>query len=226
MIQSLEDTLGYHFRDEALLMRALTHTSWAAEHPGQMHNERLEFLGDTVLQMIATDYLYDHYPKLDEGVMTRMRASAVGETSLAKIARDIHLQNEIRVGTGTRRDLPSIMSDAMEAVLAAIYLEAGIEPCRAFMQERLIPAFETARANGGRDEKSRLQEYLQENGTVRIEYRLLERTGPVHDSVFTVGVYCNDRFLAKGMGKSKKAAEQNAAAIALAKRDKESVHEA
>ena len=171
-ISILEEKLGHRFSNRELLLQALTHASATAEVPSLHCNERLEFLGDTVLQMVVTDYIYRHYPQIPEGQLTRMRAAAVSEPSLAQLAERIKLGDYLIMGKGAGRrqgrHLPSVLSDAMEAVVAALYLEAGFGPCQRLLLPSLIPILEDNRESGGRDEKTLLQEKLQENGAVDI----------------------------------------------------------
>jgi len=227
-VAPLEKALGHVFVNKNLLMQALTHSSATAEVSSLPCNERLEFLGDTVLQMVVTDYIFRHYPQIPEGQLTRMRAAAVSEPSLAKLAESLNLSEYLIMGKGAGsekgRHLPSVLSDAMEAVVAAIYLEAGFAPCQKLLLPALIPVLEANRESGGRDEKTLLQERLQVNGTVEIKYELIGQEGPPHDRSFTMAVFCDGKELARGTGKSKKAAQKAAAACALDMMDKEDTH--
>lgn len=227
-MSQLEESLGHKFEKRELLMQALTHSSATAENAMLPCNERLEFLGDTVLQMVVTDYIFRHYPQIPEGQLTRMRAAAVSEPSLAKLAETLNLGEYLIMGKGAGskngRHLPSVLSDAMEAVVAAIYLEAGFVPCQKLLLPALIPVLEANRESGGRDEKTLLQEKLQVNGAVEIRYELIGQDGPPHDRTFVMAVFCNGQELARGEGKSKKAAQKAAAALALDQMEKEESH--
>ncbi len=213
-IQQLEQTLHYQFKDPDLLRTALTHTSFANESriPIQ-HNERLEFLGDSVLSLVAADYLFRHSAQA-EGELTRMRANLVSEKALFRFAQEIELGEYLRLGHGEElgggRKRPSIVSDAFEALIAALYLDGGLETARAF----LLPFLQEG-SHGDTDHKTRLQEVVQHDPEARLEYRVEGETGPEHSKRFTVAVYLNGVRLAQGDGHSKKSAEQRAAEMAL-----------
>ena len=210
----LEEKLGYQFKDRTLLETALTHTSFANESrtPVQ-HNERLEFLGDSVLSVVAADYLFRHSTR-PEGELTRMRASLVSEDALFQFAREIELGEYLRLGHGEElgggRTRPSVVSDAFEAVIAALYLDGGLEAAR-----RFILPFLSEGKTAEEDYKTRLQEVVQQDPGAKLTYVVEGETGPDHAKQFTVGVFCNGRRLAGGVGRSKKAAEQHAAQQAL-----------
>lgn len=217
-MQELEQAVGYTFRDRALLETALTHTSYAneAKH-GTKHNERLEFLGDSVLSIVVADYLFTH-KNMPEGELTRMRASLVCETALFGFAQQIHLGEYLRLGRGEElgggRTRPSVVSDAFEALIAALYLDGGIERARAF----ILP-FVTASLtdkNAEEDYKTHLQEIIQQNPEERLRYVVTSETGPDHDKHFVVEVHLNSNCIGSGEGHSKKQAEQAAAKEALA----------
>ncbi len=210
------------FRDPALLELALTHTSYANEHPelAGAHNERLEFLGDAVLDFIAADWLFHKHPDFDEGRLTTLRAALVRVQTLAELARAIGLPEHLRLGKGEEesggRERANILGDAFEALLGALYLDQGIEAVRAF----LVPLLEQAlvrimQANLDRDAKSRLQEWAQGTLGVTPRYRLVSSEGPDHAKTFTVAVWIGDRMAATGRGSSKQQAEQAAAAYVL-----------
>ena len=208
----LRDRIGHPFADPALLAQALTHRS-----AGAPHNERLEFLGDGVVNLLAAEALYLRWPKADEGVLTRARAELVREASLAAIARELELGQRLTLGPGElksgghRRD--SILSDALEAVIAAVYLDAGLDTCR----EVVLPLFEktmVALASGrvSKDAKTRLQEWLQGRQKALPVYELLSESGEEHAKTFLVRCALNDAGLAaEGQGSSRRAAEQQAA---------------
>jgi ribonuclease-3 len=215
----LEKNIGYKFKNIALLKNALTHTSYAYEH-NVASNEKLEFLGDSILEFISSDYMYGKYTNLKEGEMTKVRATVVCEKSLHKIALKhdfsdfLYLgKSEIMTG-GNKR--PAILADSVEAVIAAIYMDGGLEPARKFIIENLKEEIEIATKNvGKKDYKTVLQEELQKNGEVKIEYKIIKETGPDHDKRFEAEVCLNGNVLATGEGKSKKEAEMQAAKKAL-----------
>ena len=210
----LEEKLGYHFKDKTLLTTALTHTSYANESrtPVQ-HNERLEFLGDSVLSVVAADYLFHHSTR-PEGELTRMRASLVSEDALFQFAQEIELGTYLRLGRGEElgggRERPSVVSDAFEAVIAALYLDGGLEVARSFIQP-----FLTEGKTAEEDYKTKLQEVIQQNPEEKLEYVVTGESGPDHDKHFTVEVHLNSNVIGKGGGRSKKEAEQQAAREAL-----------
>lgn len=207
--------LHYTFQNPVLLQNALTHSSYANEN-GIPNNERLEFLGDSVLGFLAAEYLYQNYPDKPEGDLTRMRAGHVCEQSLAEAARRLDIGASLRLGKGesatggNRRD--SLLADAFEAVLGAMYLDGGVEPCRRLVREVVMSTPATIISS---DAKTRLQEIIQTGGKPTPEYHLLEESGPAHERVFTVEVIVDGKSAGKGVGKSKKQAEQAAAKAAI-----------
>ena len=206
--------LHYQFKNPALLRIALTHTSYANESKvPATHNERLEFLGDSVLSVVAADYLF-HQSDRPEGELTRMRASLVSEDALFQFASEIELGEYLRLGHGEElgggRTRPSVVSDAFEAVIAALYLDGGLEAAR-----RFILPFLSEGKTAEEDYKTRLQEVVQQDPGAKLTYVVEDETGPDHAKQFTVGVFCNGKRLAGGVGRSKKAAEQHAAQQAL-----------
>lgn len=215
MSHPLEKIIGYQFKNPKLLLTALTHTSYANESrtPVQ-HNERLEFLGDSVLQLVSADHLFHAYADRPEGDLTRTRASLVSEDALFQFAQEIHLGEHLRLGKGEERcggrTRPSVVSDAFEALIAALYLDGGMEVAKNF----ILP-FITEGKHAEDDYKTRLQEVVQANPEEKLRYVLEEETGPDHDKRFVVGVYLNSNRVAIGQGRSKKAAEQHAAREAL-----------
>ncbi|MEA2009771.1 MAG: ribonuclease III [Actinomycetota bacterium] len=217
-VDSLEASLGYRFSDDVLLATALTHGSYASEHPGTSDYQRLEFLGDAVLEVAVTRYLYEEFPTSTEGEMTLLRAGVVAEPALASVAREWGVPELIRLGRGEEatggRDKNSILSDVVESLLAAVYLDAGIERVEQIVLEHWAPMI-TQRAGtpGGRDHKTRLQEVLVAAGR-DVEYIVTE-TGPQHARQFTATVRSDGNDLATGTGTSKKRAEQDAARKAL-----------
>lgn len=219
-MQELEKLIDYKFKNRNLLTTALTHSSFANElHDGTKYNERLEFLGDSVLSIIVSDYIYLNCPHLPEGELTKLRASLVCEKSLCVYARQVHLGSYIRLSKGERRtgggDRPSILADAFEALIAAIYLDGGIEPAKKFVLRFVIPDIENPKPKKFKDYKTCLQEIIQKNPEERLEYVLVKETGPDHDKHFVVEVHLNSNVIGKGGGRSKKEAEQQAAREAL-----------
>ena len=214
--EELQQVLHYTFKNPALLRIALTHTSFANESKvPTTHNERLEFLGDSVLSVVVADHLF-HQSKRPEGELSRMRASLVSEEALFQFAQEIHLGEYLRLGHGEElgggRTRPSVVSDAFEAVIAALYLDGGFEVARNF-----IMPFITEGKTAEEDYKTRLQEVVQQSPDAALRYEVVGETGPDHDKKFTVSVWRNGTHLADGIGRSKKAAEQNAAKKALEK---------
>ena len=214
--EELQQVLHYTFKNPALLRIALTHTSFANESKvPTTHNERLEFLGDSVLSVVVADHLF-HQSKRPEGELSRMRASLVSEEALFQFAEEIHLGEYLRLGHGEElgggRTRPSVVSDAFEAVIAALYLDGGFEVARNF-----IMPFITEGKTAEDDYKTRLQEVVQQDPDAALRYEVVGETGPDHDKKFTVSVWRNGTHLADGIGRSKKAAEQNAAKKALEK---------
>ena len=215
----LSEKIGYEFKDKRLLEVALTHTSFANEVKGRTSNERIEFLGDAVLEVISSEYIYNTYPKLSEGEMTKTRAYAVCEESLAEIANNYGFSDFLHVGKCEEKInnvyRNSILADSVEAVIGAIFLDSGIEEAKKFILPNIVKKIEEYLTKGGKDYKTTLQEKLQVHGEVKIEYRIVSEEGPEHDKIFVSEVYCNGKLLGKGRGKSKKEAEMEAARQAL-----------
>lgn len=216
---NIEQEINYEFRDKSLIETAMTHTSFANENKGMESNERIEFLGDAVLELISSEYLFKTYPNLSEGVMTKTRAYAVCEASLVKVAKKYHFENYIKLGkceTANNEECkPSILADSVEAVIGAIFMDSGYEEAKRFILPNIITFIEECVKGGNKDYKTKLQEKLQVHGDVKIEYKLVEEKGAEHDRVFVVEVYCNDKKLGRGEGKNKKEAEMEAAREAL-----------
>ena len=218
-IKELEQRIGYQFHDISLLKRALTHSSFTNEQKINRTGdyERLEFLGDAVLELTSSEFLFHEHPEVPEGELTKMRASMVCEPALAFCARDLELGKFIRLGKGEEntggRERDSIISDVMEAVTGAIYLDGGMEPARQFINRFILSDLENKRLFY--DSKSNLQEVIQEKLKKEFWYELLEESGPEHNKVFKVSVHMEDEILGEGAGKTKKAAEQQAAYKAL-----------
>ena len=220
-IENLEKNIGYKFKNINLLKNALTHTSYAYEH-NIPSNEKLEFLGDSILEFVSSEYMYNKYTKLKEGEMTKVRATVVCEKSLYKIARMHDFSDFLYVGKseiitgGNKR--PAILADSVEAVIAAIYIDGGLEPAKKFIIENLKGEIEVATKHvGEKDYKTVLQEELQKNGDVKIEYKIIKESGPDHNKTFEAEVCLNGKILATGKGKSKKDAEMQAAKKAIEK---------
>ncbi|MBQ3969901.1 MAG: ribonuclease III [Clostridia bacterium] len=217
--KELQKSLRYEFKNKELITTALTHSSYANEIKGIRYNERLEFLGDSVLSIVVSDYIYLNCPELPEGKLTKLRASLVCEKSLYAYAKQIELGKFIRLSKGERRtggdDRPSILSDAFEAVIAAIYLDGGIKPARDFILRFVIPDIKSSKPKKFKDYKTALQEIIQKNPEERLTYVLVKETGPDHDKHFVVEVHLNSNVIGKGGGRSKKEAEQQAAREAL-----------
>lgn len=212
-----EQKIGYEFRDKSLLLRALTHSSYANEKGTGLQNERLEFLGDSVLGFITAEYLFEHYKNKQEGELTKKRAYAVCEKTLFGYAEKIGLGDMILLGKGEEhtggRQRPSVVSDAFEAVIAAIYLDGGIEEAKKFV----LPFIELSSEEQPvfKDYKSTLQEVLQQNPTEKFEYVVVGENGPDHNKEFIVEIHMNSNVIGRGVGRSKKKAEQEAAKSAL-----------
>ncbi len=214
--------MGYHFRDPALLTNALTHSSYANEHRGRglTSNERLEFLGDAVLGVISAEYIFGRFGELPEGEMTKLRASIVCEQSLYEFALRIGLGEMLLLGRGEinggGNKRPSVLADAVEAVLAAIYLDGGREAARGFILDFIREKAEVmAKSHSLVDYKTTLQEIVQKNHQETLSYQVTDESGPDHDKRFVITVFINSNPIARGEGRSKKQAEQAAARAAL-----------
>ncbi|MCD8161484.1 MAG: ribonuclease III [Clostridiales bacterium] len=221
-MKSLEERLDYHFKDISLLENALIHSSYANEHHlGGIHsNERLEFLGDSILGMVVADSLYRTFPELPEGNLTRLRASLVCENSLVLVAKELQLGAYLKLGKGEEagggRTRPSINADAVEAVLAAVYLDGGIDEARRIIQRFILNNMAKA-YEASRDYKTALQELVQRKSGQVLTYHLVGESGPDHAKQFTMEVRLNEQPVGQGTGRSKKEAEQVAARAAIAK---------
>lgn len=213
-----ENNIGYTFSDKNLLREALTHTSYAYENHVKS-NERLEYLGDSILEFVISEYLFLEYKKLSEGEMTKVRANVVCEDSLFEIAKKHNFSDFLYLGKSEKHSQNSkkaIMADSVEAVIAAIYLDSNLENSRKFILDNLVDTINIATKHVGmKDYKTVLQEKLQINGEVKIQYNVLREEGPDHDKTFIVEVSCDGKVLAEGKGKNKKNAEMEAARIAL-----------
>ena len=215
------DTLGFEFEDIDLLVTALTHRSYVNEHRKSVsaHNERLEFLGDAVLELVVTDYLFRNYQE-PEGTLTSWRAALVRTESIGEAGIKLGYASLVRMSRGEKqggdRARQQIMANAFEAVIGAIYMERGYDDAAAFIHKHIISKLELIITDGSwRDPKSHLQEVMQRKESVTPRYVVLNEEGPDHDKVFTLGVYAGDRMIAQGTGSSKQAAQQVAAREAL-----------
>lgn len=216
----LQERLGYTFADIRYLETALTHSSYANERSGMSSNERLEFLGDAVLGFCAAKTICRLYPDMPEGEMTRLRAELVCEASLHQTARALRLGEVLRLGRNEEynggRERVSILADAVEAIIAAIYLDGGLEPAERFIDARILSDIEAGRRPVRTDYKTQLQELLQREGGAAPTYTIIDERGPDHSKVFTARAALHDGAFADGTGRSKKEAEQAAARAALA----------
>lgn len=222
MIKDLETEIGYHFHNISLLQNALTHSSYANErwHNSLLSNERLEFLGDSILGMLVADYLYRNFPDRPEGELTRMRADMVCETTLAGVAGKIHLGEHLLLGHGEEqgggRTRESILADAVESVIAASFLDGGMEAALHFVRTFILVQVPVKQLHNA-DYKTQLQELVQQKKNQVLAYVLLDETGPDHDKHFAVAVTLNGSEVGRGDGRSKKRAEQEAARLAIEK---------
>ncbi len=220
-LENLEKSIKYKFKNKELLKTALTHSSYAFENHVES-NEKLEFLGDSILEFISSKYLYENFPSLKEGEMTKVRADIVCEKSLYQVAKMHNFSDFLYVGRSEIQNhgntRPAIMADSVEALIAAIYFDSGIEEAEKFIVENLKSSAEIASKNvGQKDYKTVLQEKLQIHGDVKIEYKIIKEEGPDHNKKFTAIVSCNGNLLAQGEGRTKKNAEMEAARKAIEK---------
>ena len=215
----IEKIINYTFKDKKLLDIAITHSSYAHENNIDYYNERIEYLGDAVLELIASEFIYKNYPDLAEGEMTKARAYSVCEESLAELANNYGFSDFLKVGKceakkeGKYRS--SILADAVEAIIGAIFLDGNLEKARSFIISHISKQVEICVKDGNKDYKTKLQEKLQVNGDVKIEYKICGSKGPEHNKIFIAEVYCNNKFMGRGEGKNKKEAEMEAAKEAL-----------
>ena len=222
MIKELENAIGYQFRNIQLLQNALTHSSYANErwHNSLLSNERLEFLGDSVLGMLVAEYLYGTFPDRPEGELTRMRADMVCEHTLATVANKIGLGEHLLLGHGEERlggrSRESILADATESVIAACFLDGGLDAAAQFVKKYILVEVPVSRPNN-MDYKTALQELVQQKKNQVLSYALVGQSGPDHDKLFDVEVSLNGSVVGTGSGRSKKRAEQMAAKSAMEK---------
>ncbi len=222
-VEELEAKLGYSFRDRALLKQALTHRSWAFEkdpgHQGALSNERLEFLGDAVLGLVVSEILIERHPELSEGRLSQLKARLVSARHLHERARQLELGPHLNLGRGEEvtggRSKPTLLANALEALIGAIYLDGGMASARAFIESRILAGGGLEGTGPERDFKSRLQQFAQTRGLPAPRYRTISASGPDHCKVFTVEVAIGEHLTARAEGSSLKAAGQRAAEILL-----------
>jgi ribonuclease-3 len=223
--KTFEEAAGISFNDLGLLRQAFTHRSYLNEHRGEAtgHNERLEFLGDAVLELVSTHFLYIKYPDKNEGDLTAYRAALVNATTCAEVATELGMNDYLLLSRGEAKDTGRargvLLANAFEALIGAIYIDQGYDAARAFLHAHLLPKIdEIVKKRLWQDAKSTLQEKSQEAHGVTPSYAVIEETGPDHDKQFIVGVYLSEKLIAKGSGKSKQEAEQSAARAAIEER--------
>ncbi|MDD4753852.1 MAG: ribonuclease III [Desulfitobacteriaceae bacterium] len=220
-LRQLTEGWGLDIKDFTRLNQALTHPTYVFEnkHKGLAHNQRLEFLGDAVLGLAVGEYLYQSYPQRPEGELTKMRAAVVCEASLAERSRSLGLGKYLLLGRGEElsggRNRSSILADVFEAVIGAVYLDAGWDVVKEFILKQLVDAIKNVDTDSYGDYKTMLQELVQKYGEESVSYLILKESGPDHHKKFVAGVTYHDRLLARGSGNSKKEAEQKAARAAL-----------
>lgn len=223
----LQEQLGIHFQDGNLLKQAFTHSSYVNEHPEKRRhdNERLEFLGDAVLELTVSHYLFNRFPSMNEGEMTKLRASVVCEPSLVIFANELHFGEYILLGKGEEmtggRTRPALLADVFEAFIGAFYLDKGLKAVVSFLEKVVFPKIDEGLFSSTADYKSKLQEYVQKRTSGVLEYTILDERGPAHDKEFVSSVSLNSKALGTGKGRSKKEAEQQAAQTALSNLQKE-----
>ena len=217
----LKEKFDISFNNEALLMEAMTHSSYTNEHKEMkgIYNERIEFLGDAVLELTISDWLFRQFPHFQEGQLTKLRAQIVCEDSLSLLAKECSLNEYLLLGKGETlsggREKPAILCDVFEAFIGALYLEKGVNEVQRFLNLVVIPKIKNGRYELITDFKTELQEYLQQNGPVHIRYELVKEEGPSHDKTFTVQLIVDGKKYKTASGKTKKAAEQMAAKLTM-----------
>jgi len=217
----LKEKFDISFKNEALLMEAMTHSSYANEHKEMkgIYNERIEFLGDAVLELTISDWLFRQFPHFQEGQLTKLRAQIVCEDSLSLLAKECSLNKYLLLGKGETlsggREKPAILCDVFEAFIGALYLDKGVNEVQRFLNLVVIPKIKNGRYELITDFKTELQEYLQQNGPVHIRYELVKEEGPSHDKTFTVQLIVDGKKYKTASGKTKKAAEQMAAKLTM-----------
>ena len=221
-MDNLEEKIGHKFKNRELLLTALTHSSYANEkHDRSLSYERLEFLGDSILGLVTAEFLYSHEPALPEGRMTRLRAELVCENSLKGLAGELGIGDYMRLGRGEERSggrgRASILADMVESVIAAIYLDSGMDEARRFVIDKLLSRAELGEQHRIADYKTELQELVQRKAGGHVSYEQTGESGPDHNKLFFFTVYINGEAAGEGSGRSKKEAEQAAACTALEK---------
>ena len=217
----LKEKFDISFKNEALLMEAMTHSSYANEHKEMkgIYNERIEFLGDAVLELTISDWLFRQFPHFQEGQLTKLRAQIVCEDSLSLLAKECSLNEYLLLGKGETlsggREKPAILCDVFEAFIGALYLDKGMDEVQRFLDQVIVPKIKNGRYELITDFKTELQEYLQQNGPVHIRYELVKEEGPSHDKTFTVQLIVDGKKYKTASGKTKKAAEQMAAKLTM-----------
>ena len=217
----LKEKFDISFKNEALLMEAMTHSSYANEHKEMkgIYNERIEFLGDAVLELTISDWLFRQFPHFQEGQLTKLRAQIVCEDSLSLLAKECSLNKYLLLGKGETlsggREKPAILCDVFEAFIGALYLDKGVNEVQRFLNLVVIPKIKNGRYELITDFKTELQEYLQQNGPVHIRYELVKEEGPSHDKIFTVQLIVDGKKYKTASGKTKKSAEQMAAKLTM-----------
>ena len=221
LIKMIEDEYGIQFKNEMLLVEAFTHSSYVNEHRNLKlkDNERIEFLGDAVLELTVSRFLYDLYPNVPEGKLTRLRATIVCEASLSQFAKEYEFDQFIRLGKGEERmngrKRPALLCDLFESFIGALYLDQGLDSVLTFLEQTIFPKIKSGAFSHVMDHKTNLQEFLQQKGEIEIDYQLVDEIGPAHQKAFVVEVRAEGQVLGQGQGKTKKAAEQVAAENAL-----------
>ncbi|MBS4207655.1 ribonuclease III [Bacillus sp. FJAT-50079] len=226
-MKNFQEKIGIQFHNQKLLMQAFTHSSYVNEHRKKPHedNERLEFLGDAVLELTVSQYLFKKFPLMSEGELTKIRASIVCEPSLVKFATELNFGETVLLGKGEEmtggRSRPALLADAFEAFVGALYLDQGLEATISFLEKSVYPQVDAGAFSHVMDFKSQLQENIQRDGIGVLEYKILLEEGPAHNRTFVSQVLLNNEVLGEGSGRSKKEAEQHAAQMALSKRKEE-----
>lgn len=221
--QQLQNTIGIHFNNEKLMKQAFTHSSYVNEHRGKpfQDNERLEFLGDAVLELTVSQFLFIHFPKMSEGEMTKLRAAIVCEPSLVRFAESLRFGKLVLLGKGEEmtggRQRPALLADCFEAFIGALYLDQGLPTVTNFLNQFVFPSVDRGEFMKVTDYKSQLQEHVQHDNLGEITYRIIEEKGPAHNREFVSEVLLNGISMGAGKGRSKKEAEQHAAAVAIEK---------
>jgi ribonuclease III len=219
--KQLQENLGFHFKDENLLKQAFTHSSYVNEHRRKFYtdNERLEFLGDAVLELSVSQYLFQKFTAMSEGELTKLRAAIVCEPSLVLFANELNFGKYVLLGKGEEvtggRERPALLADVFESYVGALYLDQGLQPVVTFLEKVVFPKVETGAFSHVMDYKSQLQEMVQQTNNGSLSYEIIEEKGPAHNRTFVSSVRLGNSELGIGNGKSKKEAEQKAAQVAI-----------